>query len=92
MPCELCGRDTRTTEHHLVPRARRRKERERFGDVAQICRDCHTVIHATWDNKSLARDYASIDRLRAAPELQRYLKWIRKQPGSVRFRHRSRRS
>jgi len=83
--CELCGREARTTEHHLVPRSRRKHERDEFGPTAELCRDCHRKIHATWDNKTLARDRSTAEKLRAAPELQSYLKWIRKRPASAYF-------
>lgn len=28
--CELCGREARTTRHHLVPRSRKRHERDAY--------------------------------------------------------------
>lgn len=82
--CELCGREAKTTEHHLIPRSRKNHE-EGFGPVAQLCKDCHRKAHATWDNKTLAKDYDTVDKLKVAPELQSYLKWIRKQSGTVYF-------
>lgn len=82
--CELCGRTIKTTEHHLVPKERKKHE-DGFGAIAQLCRDCHRKLHATWDNKVLAKDYNTIDKLKAASELQSYLKWIRKQPSTVYF-------
>lgn len=83
--CELCKRSTETTRHHLVPRSRKRRERENFGPIADLCPDCHRKCHATWDNATLARDYSTIAKLLAAPELQSYLKWIRKQASTVYF-------
>jgi hypothetical protein len=88
--CQLCGRDAPTTRHHLVPRSRKKHERETYGALADLCRDCHRKIHATWDNKTVARQYGTIDLLRAAPELQSYLKWIRKKPSSAYFGSRDR--
>jgi 5-methylcytosine-specific restriction protein A len=82
--CEFCGRTIKTTEHHLIPRSRKRHEAG-FGPVAQFCADCHRKVHATWDNKTLAKSYDMVDKLKAAPELQTYLKWIRKQPSTVYF-------
>jgi 5-methylcytosine-specific restriction protein A len=85
MTCELCGRPTKTTDHHLVPRSRKKKERVDFGPTADLCGDCHRKVHATWDNKTLAREYFTIEKLQAAPELQSFIKWVRKQSPSRYF-------
>lgn len=55
----------------------------KFGPTARLCRDCHRTVHATWDNRTLARAYATLGQLRAAPELAGYLAFIRKQPGTA---------
>jgi len=84
--CELCERDEcRLYRHHLVPQSRKHHEEEEYGTLAKLCRDCHRKIHATWDNKTIARQLPTIDKLRAAPELQSYLAWIRKRPGTTYF-------
>lgn len=83
--CELCGRDVRhLTEHHLVPlQLRRKKEwRHKFGPTIDPCATCHGKINGTWDNKTLASNYDTIEKIRAAPELQPFLRWVRKQPGT----------
>lgn len=85
MSCELCERDAKLTEHHLIPRARKKQEKEKFGPTAQLCHDCHRMIHATYDEKRLGRELNNIPALQAADELQKYLKWIRKQPGDTYF-------
>jgi hypothetical protein len=77
--CELCERDgCGLYRHHLVPQSRKNHSDE-YGDIAQLCRDCHRKIHATWDNKTIAEFYQTVGRVRSAPEIQSYLKWIRKQ-------------
>jgi hypothetical protein len=89
-PCGLCGREfphRDLTKHHCVPR-------EKGGsveDVALICRQCHGMVHATFTNATLAALYPTIGKLRAAPELTRYVKWARKQPTSRRKRNAPRR-
>ena len=50
------------------------------------------MIHTTYDNKRLARELDSIEKLKEAPELQKYLKWIRKQKSGRTFKTRSRKS
>jgi hypothetical protein len=42
------------------------------------------MVHATYTNATLAALYPTLSRLRLAPELQPYLKWVRKQPPSRR--------
>ena len=48
-------------------------------------------MHATYTNSTLAANLANIHRLRDAPELAGYLRWVRKQPPSRRTRNRPRR-
>jgi hypothetical protein len=56
-----------------------------------LCSQCHGMVHATYTNETLAAVYPTIDRLRKAPELAPYLRWVRKQPPSRRKRSRPRR-
>src|SRR3954468_18219904 len=78
-PCALCGRHVlrpMITLHRLVPR-------ERGGgpdDRVPMCRPCHKQVHALFDNKALAGGYSDLKSLRSAPELERFVKWVRKQP------------
>ena len=73
--CGLCERAVaQTSRHHLVPR----EEGGRYGDVVDLCQPCHSSVHRFLTNKELARQYASVEALRGAEELQGYLSWIRK--------------
>lgn len=88
-PCGLCGRPFepgRLTKHHCKPRS----EGGTVEDIELICPACHNMIHATYTNETLAALYPTLDRLRRAPELQGYVKWVRKQPPTRRTRNRSR--
>jgi hypothetical protein len=49
------------------------------------------MVHATYTNATLAAQYPTIERLRAAPELRPFLAWVRKQPPSRRKRNLPRR-
>lgn len=90
IPCGLCGRPfekKHLTEHHCVPK-------EKGGtseDVALICSQCHGMVHATFTNQTLAAIYPTIELLRKAPELEKYIKWVRKQPTTRRTRNEPRR-
>jgi hypothetical protein len=82
-PCPLCERPNREpSDHHLVPRAR-------GGKVTRtICQDCHSAIHATFTNKELERQYATVEALLAHEGFARIVHYIAKQDGRVRTRAR----
>lgn len=89
IPCGLCGRAfarTSLTRHHLLPRSRGGTG----DDIALLCPQCHSMVHCTYTNGTLAGEYASLAELRQAPELQKYIRWVRKQPATRRLRNRSR--
>jgi 5-methylcytosine-specific restriction enzyme A len=83
--CQLCDRAVPAaliTLHHLTPRQRGGRAEHR----TLLCKPCHKQVHATFSNKQLEREYASLDRLRSAPEMQPFLGWIRKQKPDRNFR------
>lgn len=85
--CSLCERfvpPELITLHHLKPRQRGGKAEHR----TPLCRPCHKQLHATYSNKELDRGLDSLESLRAAPELQAFLAWIRKQKADRNFRTR----
>jgi hypothetical protein len=49
------------------------------------------MVHATYTNATLAILYPTLAQLRQAPELAKYLKWVRKQPPTRRKRNAPRR-
>ncbi|WP_460612571.1 HNH endonuclease [Hymenobacter seoulensis] len=63
-----------TSRHHLVPR----EEGGRFGPTVELCQPCHSTIHLLLSNRDLARRYNSVEALREAEELQKYLHWVRR--------------
>lgn len=74
--CGLCEREVQaTSRHHLVPR----EEGGKLGPVVDLCQPCHSSVHRFLSNRDLARRYSSVEALRTAEELQKYLSWIRKQ-------------
>lgn len=74
--CLLCARPLgrRIEWHHLVPKARGGRETQPLHPI------CHRAIHAAHSNRELARDYATAERLRASPELARFLAWVADKP------------
>jgi hypothetical protein len=90
VPCALCGRafpEARLTRHHCLPRS----EGGTQDHVEMICSQCHGMVHATYTNETLAATYPTIEQLRKAPELQSFLKWVRKQAPTRRKRNLPRR-
>ncbi|MEC7258602.1 MAG: HNH endonuclease [Pseudomonadota bacterium] len=78
--CPLCGRpippDVPQSQHHLIPKLRGGKG----GPVVLLHHICHREIHATLSETELARDYATVEALRAHPRLDRFIRWVRKRP------------
>src|SRR5262249_15109992 len=70
--CGLCGRPfprEQLTKHHCLPKAKGGT----VDHVELLCRPCHGMIHATFTNQTLAALYPSIEQLRTAPELAKFL-------------------
>src|SRR5262245_24781200 len=90
IPCGLCGRGFARqglTKHHCLPKSKGGTSE----DVELVCSQCHSMIHCTYENQTLAGTYPNLEVLRRAPELQKYIRWVRKQPATRRTRNRSRR-
>ena len=83
--CSLCEREVPRrlmTLHHLTPKQKGGKAEHR----TPMCRPCHKQVHAVFSNAELAREYRTIDSLKAAQRLAGFLKWIRKQKPDRNFR------
>jgi 5-methylcytosine-specific restriction enzyme A len=90
IPCGLCGRPFLRgglTKHHCLPKEKGGTQE----DVELVCSQCHSMIHATFTNRTLAQGYATLAELRRAPELEKYVRWVRKQPPTRRTRNAPRR-
>ena len=87
--CELCGRaGAPLTRHHLVPRARIHGRRgasrlEKQGDlmrVAALCKACHRFVHVVLTEREMEQQFNTVGRLKAHPEIARFVEWIRTKP------------
>jgi hypothetical protein len=90
IPCLLCERPftrRQLTRHHCLPR----QKGGATENVELLCPQCHGMVHATFTNATLAAMYPTIAKLREAPELEGFLRWVRKQPPSRRTRNAPRR-
>ena len=74
--CPLCDRPLgqRRERHHLVPRLKGGRETVLLHPI------CHRKIHSLFREAQLARSYASIAALRADPEIDRFVGWLRGKP------------
>jgi len=90
IPCGLCGRGferPQLTRHHCLPR----QEGGTSEHIELLCGMCHGMVHATYTNETLAATYPTLEQLRMAPELQKFIRWVRKQPPTRRTRNAPRR-
>jgi 5-methylcytosine-specific restriction enzyme A len=72
--CELCERRVRgVSRHHLVPRS------EGGVHTVDLCATCHKTLHKFFTNRTLAQELNSIAALRRDPDVQSYIRWVRKQ-------------
>jgi hypothetical protein len=58
-------------EHHLIP------ENRAESPTVTLCRPCHRQVHATFTNEELREEYHTVEALRGADRLARFLSWIR---------------
>lgn len=60
--------------HHFLPRAEGGRE------AAPVHRICHRKLHALWSERELARLYATPEAILGHPEIQRFVRWLRRKP------------
>lgn len=84
--CPLCQRTLALTFHHLIPRKVHRRKyfaktysRAELNQGINLCRGCHTAIHRTFDEMTLAKELNSLEALLSTPEIQRHIIWAAKQ-------------
>jgi len=96
--CELCGRTMDAlTKHHLIPRSRHRKKRNKrlFNReevrtrILWVCRPCHNHIHGVLSEKELESSYNTQQALLVHPEIRRFVDWISRKPASLKLGSRS---
>lgn len=88
MICELCERDVfETTFHHLIPVTLHTNKWIRthyeFDYLKthgiDLCHHCHHAVHDFFDEKTLGREYNTLELLLANEQIQKHIKWAKKQ-------------
>jgi hypothetical protein len=84
--CATCGRERPLTFHHLIPRKvhrrnfyRRNFDRATLNRGIYLCRPCHSGIHRTYDEMTLARHFNTLEDLLADERLSRHFAWVARQ-------------
>jgi len=90
--CEMCERNVNLTRHHLIPRDCHAKylkkgyTRDFLNRCIDICRTCHSKIHHTEDNRTLAQHFSTLDTIMAHESILKYVNYARKQKSRVKPR------
>lgn len=93
MQCQLCERHlVRLTIHHLVPRQRTKRKKISPGPTVDLCSACHRQIHVLFDNKCLAEQFYTVEKLKQEPRMIEFLSWVRKQKADKRIQVRRQRA
>ncbi|MEM7040420.1 MAG: hypothetical protein AAF570_25865, partial [Bacteroidota bacterium] len=86
-PCPICGRpmlkDIAVNEHHLKPKSLKGRETITLHVI------CHSKIHSVFTIRELYTHYHTPERIRAHPEMEKFIKWVRKKPPEFRDRNRA---
>ncbi|WP_341733028.1 HNH endonuclease [Microcoleus sp. EPA2] len=93
MKCELCDREMEAlTAHHLIPKQNTKRKNADPSPTIDICSACHRQIHSLFDNKHLAQELNSLEKLKNDPQLQRFISWAKKQKTDKRIQVRGKKA
>mmetsp|Transcript_7977 Transcript_7977/g.29506 ORF Transcript_7977/g.29506 Transcript_7977/m.29506 type:complete len:97 (+) Transcript_7977:565-855(+) len=84
----MCERHMPLTKHHLYPKATHAALKQRgltqvqLSSMLWVCRQCHNAIHKHIpDNRLLAENYNSLEKLLEHAELYKFARWASSQKG-----------
>ncbi|MBZ9750691.1 HNH endonuclease [Deinococcus sp. HMF7620] len=80
--CVLCGREGEMTDHHLIPKSQGRRQGVRLGEIptVKMCAACQGFLSKTFSNAELANELNTVEAILAREEVQKFVKWVQKQP------------
>eukprot|EP01125_Pyxidicula_operculata_P012774 TRINITY_DN4201_c0_g1_i2.p1 TRINITY_DN4201_c0_g1~~TRINITY_DN4201_c0_g1_i2.p1 ORF type:complete len:227 (+),score=43.44 TRINITY_DN4201_c0_g1_i2:25-705(+) len=83
--CVICTREMPLTKHHLIPREvhelykkRYQMTKEQLHTGIMVCRSCHSALHSFIDNKSMASDYNTLEKIMEHPKVINWIPYIMK--------------
>jgi 5-methylcytosine-specific restriction endonuclease McrA len=80
MQCELCEREMDAlTLHHLIPRQNTKRKNQHPSPTINICSPCHRQIHILFENKKLAQELNTLEKLKTEPQMIKFIQWVKKQ-------------
>eukprot|EP00288_Rhodomonas_lens_P018142 CAMPEP_0177713000 /NCGR_PEP_ID=MMETSP0484_2-20121128/12700_1 /TAXON_ID=354590 /ORGANISM="Rhodomonas lens, Strain RHODO" /LENGTH=268 /DNA_ID=CAMNT_0019224849 /DNA_START=87 /DNA_END=893 /DNA_ORIENTATION=- len=84
--CPFCEREMPLTFHHLIPKCTHKTMKKKLGlgpkalnNGVDLCRPCHSAVHRTENNLTLAEKYNTTDKLLAHPAIQKWIGYAQKQ-------------
>ena len=82
----MCGREMvaglSVDRHHWRPKSKGGRD----ADLLHLI--CHRKIHSLFSRKELATEFASSEAVRRHPEMQKFIRWVRRRPPEFVARHR----
>jgi hypothetical protein len=84
-PCPVCGREMiagpSVDRHHWQPRSRGGREAHSLHLI------CHRKLHSLFTEKELATTYATPEAVLEHPQMQTFIRWVRRRPPEFIDRH-----
>ena len=82
--CEICEREELTTFHHLIPVTLHTKKwyKKNYDKLflkshgINLCKQCHKTVHKFWDEKTLGKDYNTLEKILKSEKIQKHINWI----------------
>ena len=76
--CPLCLRELADpmSRHHLKPLSQGGKG----DDVVMMHRICHSKVHSVFNEKELAREFTSVEKILQSEDIQKFVNWVKKKP------------
>jgi hypothetical protein len=92
--CVFCNLEADGGDHHLIPQtthSNRRVQKTYTRDQMRVkvpsCRNCHGMIHTLIpDEKVLAFEFNTVEKLLAHPGFAKFVAWRRKRPNCGRLK------
>ena len=76
--CPLCARPLAEpiSRHHLIPLSQGGSGE----NALRMHKVCHNKIHSLFNEKELARNYNTLDKILSSEDIQKFVSWIKKKP------------